>query len=533
MARLSSATATAPNTLPPSMIGLPPGNAPAQQVEREIIEEHPILIPRAAPQPDPRRSALVEDIDTAPQTEYDVAKSPNSSPKRSSIGQADTSSAKAMGSWPKRFLLDPLESPIERTDMDPLEPPIERMDTSADLEAKGKEYKSVLKAMKQYEKLLTQTHIAALRSQGTKGELFRALHEIEEQISSLPAQQQASLRLRLDGEKALLRKVMDDADRFRTNFNREMMSSDGYTLQQAMELARCGIKPSKLIVFSNIESNIKSASSDKGAFNKVSIVTLRDGTKKVLKPERAQSKSSPLEGTLGIPENHSRLGNRNLATREVDRWLGTNLVPNADYTIYKGRLHLAMDFAEGISGAGIESVTELHASAVEYRDIKASLKTSKLPSTRENIERAAGDFNLRVIWKEKFNIGSPGNFKSLLNRLLPQTDSDHETDSDEFVLHKVTQIPYDIDYRDPLLARAMCNAELLDYITGQGDRHSNNYKIQYDSNMKFADLKLIDNDACFGSKTDPEIFDRKTNTHYRGIGMPTLFDRASVEKFKR
>jgi hypothetical protein len=87
----------------------------------------------------------------------------------------------------------------------------------------------------------------------------------------------------------------------------------------------------------------------------------------------------------------------------------------------------------------------------------------------------------------------------------------------------------------------MCNKELIDYLTGQGDRHAGNYFIDMDRNGRLLGTRLIDDDSSFGTWDDPEaIFKLKHGGvqvqevgGYNGIGMPLLFDRASVDRLRQ
>lgn len=78
----------------------------------------------------------------------------------------------------------------------------------------------------------------------------------------------------------------------------------------------------------------------------------------------------------------------------------------------------------------------------------------------------------------------------------------------------------------PEVIREVTKLQLLDHLTGQGDRHADNYfvHVEQDGPVK---VTGIDNDQCFGKKlTDPEGI-RHTghlNCGFRGTGLPPVVD---------
>ena len=77
------------------------------------------------------------------------------------------------------------------------------------------------------------------------------------------------------------------------------------------------------------------------------------------------------------------------------------------------------------------------------------------------------------------------------------------------------------------VCREVTNLQLLDHLTGQGDRHSNNMFIKVLPNGK-ARITGIDNDQCFGEKlTDPagiKAGNNQMNKGFRGTGLPPVVD---------
>jgi hypothetical protein len=76
------------------------------------------------------------------------------------------------------------------------------------------------------------------------------------------------------------------------------------------------------------------------------------------------------------------------------------------------------------------------------------------------------------------------------------------------------------------------NLQLLDHLTGQGDRHRNNYFIDVQNGR--AKVTGIDNDQCFGHRLkDPEGIhrgDNRTNYGFHGTKLPPVVDYNMVIK---
>ena len=79
----------------------------------------------------------------------------------------------------------------------------------------------------------------------------------------------------------------------------------------------------------------------------------------------------------------------------------------------------------------------------------------------------------------------------------------------------------------PQVLREVTKLQLLDHLTAQGDRHSNNYFVQVDAK---GEVKVtgIDNDQCFGERaTDPESirYGRSPDRQgFRGCSLPPVVD---------
>jgi len=90
-------------------------------------------------------------------------------------------------------------------------------------------------------------------------------------------------------------------------------------------------------------------------------------------------------------------------------------------------------------------------------------------------------------------------------------------------------------FTNPDVRREVTKLQLLDHLVGQGDRHSNNYFINVDSNGKVT-VTGIDNDQCFGKDLhDPNGIAQGTshlNKGFRGTRMPPVIDTEMAKAFE-
>lgn len=84
--------------------------------------------------------------------------------------------------------------------------------------------------------------------------------------------------------------------------------------------------------------------------------------------------------------------------------------------------------------------------------------------------------------------------------------------------------------------REVIKLQLLDHLTAQGDRHSNNYFVSVDSRGKVK-VTGIDNDQCLGSRvTNPNGIAYAPTTSregFRGTNMPPVMDTEMVAAFRK
>jgi len=90
-------------------------------------------------------------------------------------------------------------------------------------------------------------------------------------------------------------------------------------------------------------------------------------------------------------------------------------------------------------------------------------------------------------------------------------------------------------FNHPDVRREVTKLQLLDHLTGQGDRHGNNYFIHQDENGKII-VTGIDNDACFGKEPhDPNGIAYRGNKEtegFNGTTMPPVMDTEMARVFE-
>jgi hypothetical protein len=86
------------------------------------------------------------------------------------------------------------------------------------------------------------------------------------------------------------------------------------------------------------------------------------------------------------------------------------------------------------------------------------------------------------------------------------------------------------------VARETTKMQLLDHLTGQGDRHAGNYHVHIDDQNR-AKVTAFDNDQCFGHKAHSPDATRYQNTPersgFRGTGLPKLIDTEMASAIKK
>jgi len=94
-------------------------------------------------------------------------------------------------------------------------------------------------------------------------------------------------------------------------------------------------------------------------------------------------------------------------------------------------------------------------------------------------------------------------------------------------------------YKDPDVRRELTKLQLLDALTGQGDRHCGNDFIHKDPSTGKVTVRGIDNDQCFGKNlSDPNGIlqgpkDDPDTKGFRGVKLPQVVDQDMVQAFKR
>ena len=85
-------------------------------------------------------------------------------------------------------------------------------------------------------------------------------------------------------------------------------------------------------------------------------------------------------------------------------------------------------------------------------------------------------------------------------------------------------------HADPQYRRDSISLQLVDFITGQTDRHQGNYLPLLGKNNQYLGLKGIDSDACAGAKVKPAFSDWKGRPDFHNqVALPQVVDRGQYD----
>jgi hypothetical protein len=179
-------------------------------------------------------------------------------------------------------------------------------------------------------------------------------------------------------------------------------------------------------------------------------------------------------------------GCRNIATYVVAQMLGCErVVTNAQFFIHDKELGILMELADG---------KPVNKGSIWNKDITKTVTGKRLlefhqdPKNKndlENVLKNQCDFlGIQGVKFEKSNSG----------KWTVEVNFSHTENISEAKLA-----------RDISIKQQASEAEIVDFISGQADRHANNYFIHLDETGKNSTLKLIDNDISFGPRSRADV----------------------------
>jgi hypothetical protein len=225
-----------------------------------------------------------------------------------------------------------------------------------------------------------------------------------------------------------------------------------------------------------------------GLANTVSKLVYTDGRARIFKKE-PETDTSPLDGPnrIGVDKNAPHYGNRNVASHSIAKFLDNKSIGECRFAMHDGNVGLLMEMAPG----------------------KTPRQTVEKPIAPDNA-LLKNAILLKQEEKQGYWQDEEGNwFRSVKEIVNPWGDKTPTED-------EVAQ-----------LQQQLSELEFCDMLTGQIDRHAENYLIE----VKDGKVKVtgIDNDLCFGPKQG-RIESKDVNDAYRGTGAPRLIDRKTYDR---
>ena len=201
-------------------------------------------------------------------------------------------------------------------------------------------------------------------------------------------------------------------------------------------------------------------------------------------------------GSSGEPP---RMSQRNVATHVVaKKILKTDVVPHTEFAVKDGKAGNVMDWAEGKAVNDCELVVE-EGSFEPFNEVDEILKRF------DNDE------------------------EKMIKELKAEGKLARRKNDGGWEIGKLRRVPNDIDVFDPDLMREGTWLQLVDLVTGQGDRHSGNYFVHKDDNGKVS-VRAIDNDLSCGTfpHNPDDLAGKKAS---RSVKMPQVVSRDMVDVF--
>jgi hypothetical protein len=221
------------------------------------------------------------------------------------------------------------------------------------------------------------------------------------------------------------------------------------------------------------------------------------------KPIGLEKMDSPVAKDLGIPDNSTltaNLSGRSVATYRMSQLLGfsspssetTDLVPETQFAFHAGHYGSCQLKAEG-NHLATEERRPL--SRTEFEKNISSNTDSILGAIKEDENLGYGEKDLLLhtsITLRHHEIYETG--KQVSDQRVTELIDEGKIQLTKKVVTEVS----DVNFKDPALQEDLSNAQILDFLTGQLDRHRDNFLYKKEGEKWHA--RLIDNDLSFPEK---------------------------------
>jgi hypothetical protein len=272
--------------------------------------------------------------------------------------------------------------------------------------------------------------------------------------------------------------------------------AQGASYERMLQLRHVGMPPAALVDIRTYNERTETSRSvlGHGAINTVDKVTYQGVQEpKVYKPVASvEQGGADAARVIGIESSDPRTANRNVATYRLDQALGLGLIPETEFAAHDEGLGVVMDLAKGRS---------------PQDKVKAPLLEGHVPA----IKRYESELNSNLLTESRF--------LEELDKLGIEYESNTRT------YYAIANISREFNSQDATLMNKLNDLEWIDAIGGQADRNPGNYLIEQDDRGNVINLKGVDNDVCFGKRSnDPKSVTTKE--------LPRLVDYQTAQRIK-
>ena len=373
-------------------------------------------------------------------------------------------------------------------------------------------YKAILKQLESYQGTMghqdkvSRTQVQELRDHlltlkdSTQAYQNRDSHSRKEEIAALNHQ--------VRGELDVLNNLLLEMDEQGSTW------PDGVSLKDGMDFARQGVKLADLQA--TMQQDLANSGMDLEELQPYRDAGFSGIEAKLLKESGLGLEGGKMYRAVNLKVSEDTLfGDFNSSKEKSFKKLGAG----AMNTVYEVKYNLGSGEKVGV----FKPLPDIDASSVEHGWV-----ASKTGVNHRNPQTAMR--NLATV-----DIAKKLNFE-----VVPETRSAEHKGKIGILMDKATgQEARKTDkslFNDPGVRKEVTKLQLLDALTGQGDRHHGNYFVHKDKTTGKVTVTGVDNDQCFGSALkDPNGIARgrsSSNYGFRGVKLPPVIDSEMAKSIR-